>query len=169
MQVSEIRVESGVEVVHRVFDCLNRRDLRAAEPYWAEDIEEEFPSAVLQGTDEVFEWFTAILDAFPDFHIEATHTATEGELVFVAWRATGTFTGKRWLGIEPTGTAVVLEGVDRFTIRDGKVVHNRVLYDQLSFARQIGMLPPDASVADRAMRAGFNARTRALRLVSRER
>jgi len=48
-------------------------------------------------------------------------------------------------------------------VRDGNVVSNFVVYDQMQFARQIGMLPPDRSLADRAMKAAFNARTRLLR------
>ena len=169
MQVSEIRAESPVELVRRVFsEVLNTRDVEAIAPYWHEDIVEVFPGGVeLRGREEVKQWFADIFAAFPDFHIEATHIIGEGETVFVAWRTTGTFSGAAWLGIEPTGTRVELHGVDRFTVRDAQVVHNFVEYDQLDFARQIGLMPPDHSLADRVMRAAFNAKTRARRIVAR--
>ncbi|HYH89942.1 MAG TPA: hypothetical protein VEX67_11950 [Solirubrobacteraceae bacterium] len=37
---------------------------------------------------------------------------------------------------------------------------NHVVYDQLDFARQLGLIPPDASPADRALKAAFNAATK---------
>jgi len=40
------------------------------------------------------------------------------------------------------------------------VVSNFVVVDQLQYARQIGMMPPDGSAADRAMKAAFNLRTK---------
>ena len=36
------------------------------------------------------------------------------------------------------------------------------VFDQMQFARQIGLLPPDGSAADRATKAAFNAKTRLL-------
>jgi hypothetical protein len=39
--------------------------------------------------------------------------------------------------------------------------------DQLQYAREIGMMPPDGSAADRAMKAAFNARTRLARRLKR--
>jgi hypothetical protein len=33
----------------------------------------------------------------------------------------------------------------------------------MSFARQVGLLPPDGSVVDRALKSAFNARTRVAR------
>ena len=63
-------------------------------------------------------------------------------------------------GIAPTGNPVELDGIDHFVIRDGKVESNFVVFDQLQFARQIGMMPADGSTADRAMNAAFNAKTR---------
>ena len=50
------------------------------------------------------------------------------------------------------------------------LVSNFVVFDQMQFARQIGMLPPDGTAADRATKAAFNAKTRLLsRLRSRRR
>ncbi len=52
--------------------------------------------------------------------------------------------------------------MDHFVVRDGTVASNFVVFDQMQFARQIGMLPADGSAADRAMKAAFNAKTRLL-------
>ena len=51
--------------------------------------------------------------------------------------------------------------MDVMEIADGFIQHNTIYYDGATFARQIGMLPPQGSRADRALISAFNARTRA--------
>jgi predicted ester cyclase len=152
---------SPAEIVREVFEeVLNRRDADALASYWHEDIVEEFPVGTFRGRDQVRAYFAETFAAIPDIRIEAQRIAGEGETVFVKWRATGTFDGGPWMGIEPTGDRIELDGMDCFTIRDGLVVHNHVIYDAAGFGRQIGMLPQQDSAADRAMTKAFNARVR---------
>jgi steroid delta-isomerase-like uncharacterized protein len=156
--VTETR--SPIELAREVFEeVLNRRDADALLPYWAEDIVEIFPTGTLRGRQEVRDYFAEVFAALPDFHIEAERIAAHEETVFVKWHLSGTFSGDRWMGIEPTGSRIELDGIDCFTIRDGLVLHNHVIYDSTSFARQIGMLPPQGSAGDRAMTGAFNAYT----------
>jgi 1,4-dihydroxy-2-naphthoyl-CoA synthase len=54
---------------------------------------------------------------------------------------------------------VAIDGIDHFVVRDGNVVSNFVVYDQTQYGRQIGMLPPQDSGPDKAMKAAFNAET----------
>ena len=153
---------SLTELARHVFtDVLNRRDADALREYWAEDVVEVFPTGILRGQDAVHAYFAETFAAMPDFRIEATHIAESGEeTVFVKWHTSGTFNGGPWNGIEPTGDRLEIDGMDCFTIRDGLVVHNFIVFDQMSFARQIGMMPPDGSAGDRALRAAFNAKTK---------
>jgi hypothetical protein len=44
-------------------------------------------------------------------------------------------------------------------IRDGLIVDNTIYWDNAGFARQVGLLPPQGSRADRAMLRSFNAFT----------
>jgi predicted ester cyclase len=158
---SELR--SPVDIVRDLFaNLLNRRDAGLLTPYWAEDVVEEFPTGKVVGREALKQYFADLFAAIPDFHIEAKTIVGEGERVFVRWHVTGTFSGRRWLGIEPTGSAIRLDGVDCFTIRNNVIVHNFVAYDQLSFARQIGLLPEQGSVLDRAMLGTFNMKTKLL-------
>jgi hypothetical protein len=80
--------------------------------------------------------------------------------VTVRWHVTGTFSGKPYIGIQPTGRPVDLRGMDLIQIEDGRVAGNNVYYDQLAFARQIGVLPAEGSVGDRLMTGAFNLVTR---------
>ena len=56
-----------------------------------------------------------------------------------------------WASSRPAA-ASSSRGVDLIELEDGKIVGNTAYYDGASFARQIGMLPPDGSGADRAMK-----------------
>jgi predicted ester cyclase len=102
----------------------------------------------------------------PDFHMEVLAIAEQGDDVFVHWRLTGTHEGPL-LGIEPTGRKLAIDGMDHFVIRDGTVVSNFVVFDQMQYARQIGMMPADGSPADTAVKRAFNARTKLLAKVKR--
>lgn len=115
--------------------------------------------------EEVVAWFEGFFDAMPDLHMEVDDVAIAGEpgreRVSVRWHVSGTFSGAPYLGIEPTGSRVDLHGMDLMDVEDGRVAANNVYYDQLAFARQIGMVPAEGSLADRIMTAAFNLRTKA--------
>lgn len=149
-----------VALFREIFAAVNRKNADDLIGYWTEDIVEHFPNATCRGRAEVRDYFAALFSAMPDFHIEPKRIVAEGDTVFVRWHATGTFTGAPWMGIKPTGSELALDGIDCFTLRDGKIAENFVVFDQLSFARQIGMMPPDGSRMDRMLIHGFNARTR---------
>jgi steroid delta-isomerase-like uncharacterized protein len=152
---------SPVDTTREVFKTvLNQRDAEALRPYWADDLVEELPNGTYRGPDEMARYFAETFAALPDFHIEPERIAGDEETVFVRWRMTGTFNGGPWQGIEPTGQRIELLGMDCFTFREGKVVHNAVVFDQMSFAQQIGMMPAKDSIGERMMRAAFNARTK---------
>ena len=83
----------------------------------------------------------------------------EGDDALVHWRMTGRHVGPV-LGVaghrtaDPGWTASTTS-----SSRESTVVSNTVVFDQLSFARQVGLLPADRSAPDRALKALFNART----------
>jgi hypothetical protein len=52
-------------------------------------------------------------------------------------------------------------------IDGGLIRRNTIYYDGATMARQVGLLPSKGSLADRALLAMFNLRTRAARLVRR--
>ena len=67
------------------------------------------------------------------------------------------------------GNLADLRGTDLMEVRDGKNVSNTAYYDGMSFARQIGLMPPQDSGAERAMKSAFNAATRVRRAVAERR
>ena len=150
---------SNAELIRWAFDILNRHDAASlAQLYTAETVE-RFPDKTCHGGDEIVAYFEDVFAAVPDWNIEIVGLAEQGEDVFVQWHMTGTHSGPL-LGVAPTGKALAIDGIDHFVVRDGKIVSNFVVVDQLQYARQIGMMPPDGSGADRAMKSVFNARTK---------
>lgn len=115
--------------------------------------------------EEVVSWFGELFDAVPDLHMEVEEVVIAGEpgreRVTVRWHITGTFSGSPYVGIEPTGRPVDLRGMDLIDVQDGRVAGNHIYYDQLTFARQIGMLPSEGSLGDRLMTSAFNLVTKA--------
>lgn len=149
---------SNGELVSWALGRLNDRDLVALRSFWAADVVERFPDRTCRGADELTAYFQDAFAAMPDWHMEAIAVAEQGDDVLARWRLTGTHNGPL-LGIEPTGRPIVIDGIDHAVVRGGRLVSNFVVFDQMQYARQIGMLPPDGSVADRALKTAFNART----------
>ena len=89
--------------------------------------------------------------------------------MFARWRLTGTHTGGQFNGIDTTGKSVSLDGMDQFTFRDGKMASNFVVFDQMEVGRQLGLLPPDGSPPDRALKAAFNAKTKIAEAIRKRR
>ena len=146
---------------HGVFE---ERDLDHPERFWSDRSTNHFLATgeTVRGRAELVEWFRRLFASAPDWRIEIENVLDDGDRqAVVQWRGSGTFDGASFQGIEPTGRRIELRGVDvvRFDA-DGKVEDNTIYYDGAEFARQIGMLPPRGSRADRAMLATFNAATR---------
>ena len=67
-------------------------------------------------------FFSDLFDAFPDWRLSVVETVAEGDGVAVRWRARGTFAGPgSFMGFEPNGARVDLEGVDLVRVRDGRI------------------------------------------------
>src|ERR671914_530801 len=150
----------NVDIARWVIDVINTHDVTPLRERWADDVVERFPDRTCRGRDELAAYFEGLFAALPDAHMEVVEAAGEGENVFLRWRLTGTHTGGPFAGIDTTGKRVELDGMDHFVIRDGKVVSNFVVFDQMEVGRALGLLPPDGSQADSAMKAAFNAKTK---------
>jgi predicted ester cyclase len=151
---------SKTEFVRWAFARLNERDLDALRQVWDADTVERFPTGTVRGTEEIASYFAEAFAAMPDWQMEVVTIAEQGDDVFVQWQLTGTHSGGPFQGIAPTRRQVTLDGMDHFVVRDDKVVSNFVVFDQMQFARAIGMMPPDGSRADRALKSAFNTRSK---------
>ena len=154
------------ELAQQILDALTAHDLEALRGIWADDVVERFPDKTCRGKEELAAYFGDLFAALPDFAMEKVSSVEEGDTVFVRWRMTGTHMGAQFSGIDATGKAVALDGMDEMTFRDGKLAHNFVVFDQMEVGRQLGLLPPDGSPPDRALKAAFNAKTKVAELIN---
>ncbi len=149
-------------VARRYFGAIDARDLELAVALWAHGGRENVRGQVdVLAPEGVRAFIGELIGALPDLHMEVVSTTSEGERCGVQWRLTGTFAGPGGFGgVAPTGAPVVLEGFDLLTVRDGLIQSNDAFTDSMTFARQIGMLPPRDSAAEARMMQAFNAKTR---------
>ena len=143
-------------VVRWTFDVLNTHHAAPLRAVWTDETRERMPTATYRGPDEIEGYFDRLFAAVPDATLTMQGMAEQGDDVFVRWTLTGTHTGAAFEGIEPTGVRIDLDGVDHFTVRGGKIASNFVIFDQMQFARQVGLLPADGSRIDIGMKRGFN-------------
>ena len=159
MAVQPPTTATNGELVRWAFGVLNEHQVEPLFGFWTAQTVERFPDATCVGEREIGDYFLAVFAAVPDAHIEILTLAEQGEDVFVHWKLTGTHQGT-FNGIAPTGCAIALDGIDHFVVRDGVVVSNFVVFDQMQFARAIALLPADGSRQDRALKAAFNVKTK---------
>jgi hydroxyacylglutathione hydrolase len=149
-------------VARRYFGAIDAREVEQAVSLWSPGGRENVRGQVdVLAPEGVREFIGELIGALPDLSMQVISTTTEGERCGVQWRLTGTFAGPgHFGGIAPTGMPVELEGFDLLTVRDGLIESNDAFTDSMTFARQIGMMPPQGSGAETRMAQAFNAKTR---------
>jgi len=157
-----LRPGGDVERVAReYFRAIDEHDVERAVALWAPGGRENVRGQVdTVAPDGVRAFIGGLVAAVPDLDMQVVSTTSEGERCGVQWRARGIFAGETYNGIHATGSRLDLEGFDLLTVRDGLIQTNDAFTDGLSFARQIGMMPPQGSAAERGMTGAFNVRTK---------
>ena len=120
-----------------------------------------------RGRAAVRDFFVELFTAMPDYRMEVEQVIADSSTVAVRWHAAGTFDGGPFQGFQPSGRRVEIRGIDVIEVEDQHIVRNTIYYDGAAFARQIGLLPREGSLADRAALRLFNLRARLARLVRR--
>jgi steroid delta-isomerase-like uncharacterized protein len=97
------------------------------------------PGGVLEGRDAFEAHLRELRQGFPDLTIDVDRMLSEDGVVMVHWTATATHEGE-FDGIPPTDREVDFEGMSYMTVRDGRVVEDRVYHDFHAFLRQLGLV-----------------------------
>jgi predicted ester cyclase len=157
--------QSTEEVARAYFERVTARDPDGMMEFWEPGgIGHIHGVAELRAPDTYREWFSKLFSAFPDLHFEVIDVVADETRAAVRWKIDANFNGSvPFEGILPTGARAEVEGVDLLTIRDGKIVSLEAYMNGMELARQLGALPPQASVAERGMFGLLNLRTRAAR------
>ena len=145
------------EFVGRYLAAWNDRDTDAMAQLITPDIVWEDPALPepARGVASVQEFMRASALAFPDLRFGEPNPpalAVSGEVALWGWYMEGTNAGAlEPPGFAPTGRKMRVEGVDRWTMRDGRIARYRAFYDMNDLARQLGIVPPRGSRSERGM------------------
>lgn len=153
------------EAVARAYlEAFTAHDVEAAVAHWASGGRQHVRGQIdATAPDGLRAHMSGVLASVPDVRFEVVRAVTEADRCAIQWRMTGTFDGTGALqGVAPTGHAIVLEGIDLFTVRHGLIQQNDAFSDTMEFTRQIGMMPPQRSRAERVLTGLFNVKTRLL-------
>ncbi|MCW3032082.1 MAG: hypothetical protein JWM60_427 [Solirubrobacterales bacterium] len=108
-----------------------------------------------RGIPAVQEFMRSSFRAFPDLRFGEPVPpvlAATGDVVLWAWYMEGTNRGALDPpGFAPTGRAMHVDGIDEWTMRDGRIFRYRAFYDMNDVAGQLGIAPAPGSRAERAM------------------
>jgi steroid delta-isomerase-like uncharacterized protein len=141
----------------RYLAAWNDHDAAAMEDLLTPDVVWEDPSlpAPAHGIPAVQAFMRDAWVAFPDLRFDETdrpHLTVTGDQVALRWRMCGTMTGPLDPpGFAPTGRAIEIEGVDLWTMRDGRIARYSAFYDNNEVAIQLGIVPPHGSPGEKAM------------------
>jgi predicted ester cyclase len=152
----------AVSVGRAYFETIARRDLDAMEAFYEPGGTGELHGLVeLHVPGNYRQWFGDLLGAFPDLKMEILDVVGGDEVAAVRWRASGSFTGAcRFEGLEPNGARVTMSGCDVIRVRDGRIYRNDAYTNGADLARQLGALPPQGSLPERAMTGALNLKTK---------
>ncbi len=158
--------QTAEQVTRSYFEALSARDAEAAASHWhPEGIDDVVPDRVYRGAEEIRGFIRELIGALPDLEMTVTRITADERVAVIEYRLSGTFTGERFQGIDPTGSRIEMRGCDCFEVEEGKIVRNTAYYDALGFARSVGMMPPKDSGVERAMTSAFNGATKLRALV----
>lgn len=147
-------------LVRWTINVINAHDAEALRQVFGPATRERFPMRTVRGADDLVSWWAAVFTAVPDLTMSIEAMAENGGAVFLRWRLSGHHTGGEWEGVAPTGARLDLDGMDHFVVEDGRIASNFVIFDQMQFARQVGLLPADGSRVDVGLKRAFNVLAR---------
>jgi predicted ester cyclase len=143
-----VAAENPAQILQRNITALNNRDFEAYLSNQHPDVTITLPGGVqVHGRDQVRASMQVMFTAFPDGKLQfgeqvLADDAAATEVVF-----TGTHTGPLAMPageIPPTGRAVRTTTVSMLRFRNGMIISERVIGDELELVRQLGVSTPEA-------------------------
>ncbi len=103
-----------------------------------------------RGIPAVQEFMRMNFAGFPDLRFgegEPPHLTAGDEQIAWAWTMQGTAIGAATLGSPPSGPTIKVEGVDLWSMREGRIAYYRAFYDMADLMRQLSAAPPSNAPA----------------------
>ena len=143
---------SGIrELVERHYRNVNEQAFDREAEVLSPDLVTVEPSAgTIRGIEPFMGYLRTFTRAFPDGRLEPKVFVEEGNRVVVEGVYTGTQTGVLsgpGGDVPPSGRRLDLPYCDVFEAEAGRIVAHHVYYDQMLFARQMGLVPDPAGAS----------------------
>lgn len=155
--------KTTAQVGKAYFQAIADREFEAAAAMWKPgSIDRLHGLAELRAPEGIVEYFTNLVEAFPDWDFEIVEFCASGKFAACRWRFTATFTGTaKFQGLNANGASAEIEGCDMLRVEDGVILENNAYVNGQQIAEQLGVMPPLDSAPGRAMVGAFNAKTAA--------
>jgi predicted SnoaL-like aldol condensation-catalyzing enzyme len=138
-------VQKNIETTRSFYPMFEKGDWAGIEKICAPSFQDHspmVPPGTASNRDSLMKYLKATREAYPDMKMEVLHAAGTDDMVFVHYHFTGTNTGS-FLGMPPTNKKIDYMGVDLLRIKDGQAVEHWDYADNVTYMKQMGMLPED--------------------------
>ena len=133
--------EGNKDLARRSWEFVSQRNPDALEEVYSADSVLHEPDQDLQGLEEVKQYLSMYISAFPDLNVTVEDVIAEGEQVVTRWTIRGTHQGEIEEFGPPTGKQVEIKGITIHRIEDGKIAEEWERFDNLSIMQQLGLVP----------------------------
>lgn len=144
-------MEEARKIANQWLEAFNAHDADGMRSVSAADAVLDAPGRIhVEGRDEVVDYATAWLSAFPDAEMAIDQElTTDGWVVYrFTFEGTHTDTLAGPMGdIEPTDRHLAGRGVQLMRVEDDKIVETQLYFDQVEILTQLGLLPEPAAHA----------------------
>ena len=132
------------QAARELFDAFNAHDERRIREGYADNAVYEAPGGVrVEGGDAAAEYSMTFVRAFPDVRLTIDNEVVAGDWVAYEVTFEGTHQGplEGPGGVIPaTNRRITGKGAEFIRIEDGKVVEERLYFDQLEFLTELGLI-----------------------------
>ena len=135
--------EELLAVEAAVHEAINAQDVDRTVSYFTDDAVLDYVVAgatPYNGKEEVAAFFSAVFQAWPDYHAAQRLRLASGNIVVTECVATGTHQGE-WVGVPATGVSVATQHLDVWEFEGDKVKRLTVYDDTVTLLTQLGAMP----------------------------
>ncbi len=136
---SSISLTENKVIVRKMMEAINGQNLASLDELMAPDFVLHMHAEQARGWEVNRKVIEDEIKAFPDLHVAIEDIVAEEDKVCVRLKETATHTGE-YRGLAPTGNKLSYKVVSIWRIVEGKIVEGWIVYDQLDFLKQLGVI-----------------------------
>jgi predicted ester cyclase len=133
--------EEAIEFFTRKLENWNRRDIAALVGDYCEDgvVDSPFAGVSTRGHEAIEELYRTFFKSFPDAHLQWDDTLVDGDRIMLVGRLQASDAGG-FMGLAPAGRSFDMPIVQLYEMKDGRILHERRIYDFTGMLVQVGAL-----------------------------